>query len=597
MKRRGLRWRWPLLAVLPVALLVVVQACGRTATEVRFVDLVADQRLRVDGLRLRPAEVVVFDETWVAVTLEDGADLRADFDVFDEPSLTLAGSLDCGESGDRETAGGLEGSIGSAHGGRVDLAINFDAGDGWWQRTIDLDAVSGTSAELAIHADLPEGCVLRLREATLRHLTAIENPPPANRKQLLLISVDTLRNDALGLSDGLSRTPHLDRFAGESESWTTAYAAASWTKPSHASMLTGYYPETHRAVLLDQAMDAAVPTLAGRFRRAGYATGGLVFDCTWLSPRWGFGKGFDSYRVTPYRAGRQAREAVGWLLDHRDEDFFFFLHTFEPHSDFALLPYEAPGLNRRTIASEFGVEGFGCRRGLCGARFVTALSNGEVPERPRDAVILRETYSRGVDYLDAALGELFDTLKQSGVWDELLVVVTSDHGEEFSEHGSFGHHALYDEITRVPLLIKWPQGKRAGVVNTIPCSGVDIAPTLLEHAGLPSAGMAGTPLRSRDAEMPILSGTLEHAVVRGGFKAIFSSRQPPRLFNLAEDPDELVNLAEVRPDVVETLRDILAAQRREALALYRSFGSEGNDSNVELSERDRQRLEAFGYLQ
>jgi len=592
MKRRAITG-----PVLAVAVVLAAQSCGRPATEVRFVDLVTDQRLRVDGLRLRTAEVVAYDETWVAVTLDEGAEVRADFDVFDQPSLTLAGCLACGEGSDRERTGGLEGSIESARGGRVDLDISFDVDDGWWHRTFDLDAVSGTSAELSVRADLPPGCVLRLREATIRHLTTIEIPPLEKRNQVVLISVDTLRNDALGSPDGRSRTPHLDRFASESERWTTAYAAASWTKPSHASLLTGYYPETHRAVLLDQGMDAAVPTLAERFRSAGFVTSALVFDCTWLSPRWGFGKGFDAYRVTPWRAGRQARAAAGWVLDHRDRDFFFFLHTFEPHSDFAILPYEAPGLSRRTIAGEFGVQGFGCRRGRCGARFVTALSNGEVPERPRDAMILRETYSRGVGYLDDSLGELFDTLRQSGLWDDLLVVVTSDHGEEFSEHGSFGHHALYDEIIRVPLMIKWPRGERAGVVNAIPCSGVDVAPTLLEHAGLASVGMAGTPLLSRDAATPIVSGTLEHAVVWGGFKGIFGSRQPTRLFDLKEDPAELVDLAESRPDIVEKLEDILAAQRSEALALFRSFGPKGNDGRVELSERERERLEAFGYLQ
>jgi len=385
--------------------------------------------------------------------------------------------------------------------------------------------------------------------------------------------------------------------AEEGERWTTVYAAASWTKPSHASLLTGYYPETHRAILLDQGMDAAVPTLAERFRSAGFATSALVFDCTWLSPRWGFGKGFDSYRVTQWRAGRQTRAAASWVLDHRDRDFFFFLHTFEPHSDFAVLPYEAPGLNRRTIAREFGVEGFGCRRGLCASRFVNALSDGEVPGRPKDAMILRSTYDMGISYLDASLGELFETLRQSGVWDDLLVVVTSDHGEEFDEHGGFGHSALYDEILRVPLIIKWPRGESAGVVNTAPSSGVDVAPTLLEHAGLPVSGLPGGHLHSRDPDLPILAGTLELAVVAGGFKGVFGGRKPDRLYDLRLDPAEVVNLADQQPEVLEGLRAILAEQRREAQALYRSFGSKGDQGRVELGERERERLKAFGYLQ
>ncbi len=579
------------------ALVLAALACGRSATEVRFVDLVAGQQLSVDGHRLRPEEIVAVDETWVSVTIQPGDEILAEVDLLGDPMLRLAGCLECTEAFDSGVAGTFEGFIRAAGGREIGLEIEIDAADGWWYREIDLEALSDTRVELAVRADIPPGCVLRLREATVRHQQTIPNLERGKKTQMLLISVDTLRSDGGGLSGELGATPSLDRLATEAERWTTVYAAASWTKPSHASLLTGYYPETHRAVLLNQGMDAAVPTLAERFKSAGFATAALVFDCTWLSPRWGFGKGFDSYRVTQFRAGRQAREAAGWVLDHREEDFFFFLHTFEPHSDFSVLPYEAPGLSRRTIAAEYDVRGFGCRKGLCAARFVNALSNHKIPERPKDAMILRDSYSQGVTYLDVSLGELFDTLRQSGVWDDLLVVVTSDHGEEFGEHGGFGHHSLYDEILRVPLLIKWPGGEFAGVVNSSPGSGVDIAPTLLGHAGLPTDGMPGAHLHSRNAESAIHAGTLEHAVVSGGFKGIFSNHQPTRLFNLLEDPGELVDVAGQRPDVVENLESILASQRREALALYRSFGSEGAEERVELSERERERLKAFGYLQ
>ncbi len=579
-------------------LVLAALACGRTATEVRFIDLVADQRLTVAGQRLRPSEIVAVDETWLSVTVQPGDEIRAEIDLFGDPTMKLAGCLECAEPLDAEMDGALEGAVRSASGREIGLQIDLNAAEGWWDQEIDLSGLSNTRAELTIRARFPAGCVLRLREATVRHLQTIPDLGGAAGTQVLLISVDTLRADGGSVAGEPGGTPSLDRLASEAERWTTVYAAASWTKPSHASLLTGYYPETHRAILLNQGMDTAVPTLAERFKSAGFATAALVFDCTWLSPRWGFGKGFDNYRVTQFRAGRQAREAADWVLDHRDQDFFFFLHTFEPHSDFAVLPYEAPGLNRQVISHEFGVHGFGCRRGLCAARFVNALSNRELPERPKDAVILRDNYSRGVTYLDASLGELFDTLRQSGVWDDLTVVVTSDHGEEFDEHGGFGHHNLYDEILRVPLVIKWPRGKFAGVVNRTRSSGVDIAPTLLEHAGLPVEGLPGAHLHSKSPDSAILAGTLEHAVVLGDFKGIFGGRQPPRLFNMIEDPGELVNVADQRPDVLAHLESILEAQRRQALALYRSFGSKGEDEQVvELSERERERLKAFGYLQ
>lgn len=574
------------------AALAASGACDRRPAEVRFVDLVAEQKLMVDGRRLRPEEIVAVDETWVSVTLAAGSEVRAEMALDDDPTLTLAGSLECTEAADGPPAGALEGSVRASRGREVGLNITFDATDGWWRRVIELDGLGDSRTELALRVVVPAGCVVHVSEATIRHLRRAPAQDRAQRSQILLISVDTLRRDGVGGG----ATPNLDRLAAESEHWTTAYAAASWTKPSHASLLTGYHPETHRAIQLDQGMDAAVPTLAERFREAGFATAAVVFDCTWMSPRWGFGKGFDAYRVTQWRAGRQARAAAEWVLDHRDRDFFFFLHTFEPHSDFAVLPYEAPGLSRRTIAAEFDVRGFGCRAGLCGSRFLNALSEGEVPKRAKDATILRATYDRGIGYLDAALGELFDALRQSGVWDDLLVVVTSDHGEEFAEHGGFGHSALYDEILRVPLIIKWPRGERAGAIASDPCSGVDIAPTLLGHAGLPTASLPGSHVHSRDPAAPVFAGTLELAVVWGGFKGVFGGARPDRLYDLREDPDELFDLAGQRPEVLEELRLILAEQRREARAIYRTFGSDGDPGRVELSERDRERLKAFGYL-
>ncbi len=581
------------------AALVASLSCGRSATEVRFLDLVTEQRLTIDGHRLRPDEIVAVDETWVAVTLEPGAEIRADFDLFDHPSLTLAGCLECGDGVDGGMTGALEGAVRTAAGREIKVERGFDAADGWWQQVIDLGDLADTRAELAVRADIPSGCVVRLRDATIRHLRRIPGPESAPRTQVLLISVDTLRRDGVGSFGGAFATPHLDQLAAESEIWTAAYAVASWTKPSHASLLTGFYPDTHRAILVEQGMDAAVPTLAERFRSAGFATSALVFDCTWLSPRWGFGKGFDSYRVTPWRAGRQAQAATQWVLDHRDRDFFFFLHTFEPHSDFAVLPYEAPGISRRTIADQFGVPGFGCRQGVCAANFVNALDRGEVPERPEDAKILRSTYDSGVSYLDDSLGALFEILRGSGVWDDLMVVVTSDHGEEFSDHGGFGHHTLYDEILRVPLIIKWPRGEHAGEVNSIPCSGVDIAPTLLVYAGLATTYLPGVDVRTRTRESPVFAGALdlEHAVVTDRFKGIFGGKQPARLFDLQRDPGERTNLADQLPETLRSLHELLVEEHREALALYRSFGPKGDRSRVELGERDRERLKAFGYLQ
>jgi arylsulfatase A-like enzyme len=363
-------------------------------------------------------------------------------------------------------------------------------------------------------------------------------------------------------------------------------------------MLTGYLPDTHRALLLNHGMDPAIPTLADRFRKSGFTTAALVYDCVWLSPRWGFGKGFDSYRVTRWRAGRQAMATANWMIENRDEQFFYFLHIFEPHSDFQVLPYEAPGVNRRVIGKRFGVSNFGCRGGLCSSAFLNALGTGEIPLKPKDREILRATYDAGVTYLDTSLGLLFDALRSSGAWDNLLVVVTSDHGEEFMEHGGFSHGTLHDEILRVPLLIKWPGGERGGVSSDALCSSIDLAPTLLEYFGLSTDNLPGVSLGRRSADEPVFAGTLARVVVAGGFKGIIGGpKNFLEVFDLKNDPQELDNLAASDLERVAELEGLLRHQQREAIALHQRIGSDTNDRDVGLSERERERLEAFGYLQ
>ena len=585
-------------ATLTVVLTMIgVVACNRGPSQVRFQDLIATHALKIDGRQLRAREVFSADETWVAVTMPLGRPVTADLDLHNDPVLNLAGCLDCGIDAAASSEGVLKGVVRAADGTEVAINLNFNAAEGWWRQEVNLALLAGGSASLYLDTEVPEECALYLREATLRQKKPERLPVGEYPTQILLISVDTLRLDAVGAFGGGVDTPVLDRFAGEAERWERHYAAASWTKPSHASMLTGYHPDTHRALLLNQGMDPAIPTLADRFRRADYTTAALVYDCTWLSPRWGFGKGFDSYRVTRWRAGRQARAVSEWVLAHRDEPFFFFFHTFEPHSDFRLLPYEAPGLNRTTIAESFGVSNFGCRKGRCASQLLNALHRDEVPREPLDTEILRHTYDAGVRYLDASLGTLFDSLRSSGLWDRMLVVVTSDHGEEFAEHGGFGHHTLYEEIVRVPLLVKWPRGDRAGTINEALSSSVDLAPTLLEVAGLPADDLPGDHLHRRPADAPVFAGTLARAVVRGHDKGIFGGAGPRRVFDLAADPDEELNLVESDPQRSRALEMLIREHRRQALALYRRIGSQREPGEVVLSERERERLRAFGYLQ
>jgi arylsulfatase A-like enzyme len=530
--------------------------------------------------------------------VDPGSRATATTRLHEEPILELGGALKCGASGETESRGTLSVEVWREGGARITSIVELSTASGWWRRVVDLSPLEGETVTISLETESGEDCALLLREATVRQKIRRPKPRREAPQQIVLISVDTLRVDAIDVFGGETSTPAVRRFASEAERFTSHYAAANWTKPSHASMLTGYHPQTHRAQLRSQAMDPEIPTLADRFRAAGFATGGLVFDCTWLSPRWGFNKGFDSYRVTRWRAARQMRAAAQWITAHRNEPFFYFLHTFEPHSDFKVLPYEAPGLNRQVIAETFGAQGFGCRDGFCSSKFLNALTSRKIARRPTDTEILRATYDAGVEYVDQSLGEFFDSLRSAGLWDNLLVIVTADHGEEFGEHGGFSHDSLYDEVLRVPLLVKWPGADRGGVVNEVLTSSVDLAPTLLARAGLPTGDLPGTDLHRRSGDEPVYSGTLSRVVVDGRFKGIFGDEFDLReLYDLAADPEETVNLIELDPDRDLRLERLLRDQKRQALALYRLIGSKEMTGEVELSRRERERLRAFGYLE
>jgi arylsulfatase A-like enzyme len=209
---------------------------------------------------------------------------------------------------------------------------------------------------------------------------------------------------------------------------------------------------------------------------------------------------------------------------------------------------------------------------------------------------MRSTYEAGVRYLDDALGVLFEALEESGVWDQLLVVVTSDHGEEFDEHGGFGHGSMYEEIIAVPLLVKWPQSEHAGEVNNVLSSSVDLAPTLLDYAGLPTDDLPGSNLRALTGDEPVYSGTLEWAVISGDLKGIFGPGGPRMLFDLSTDPEERRNLLDEDPRRAAALEELVREHRRQALELYRRIGSRSESGAVELSAEERERLEAFGYF-
>jgi arylsulfatase A-like enzyme len=214
--------------------------------------------------------------------------------------------------------------------------------------------------------------------------------------------------------------------------------------------------------------------------------------------------------------------------------------------------------------------------------------------------VLRFLYQRGVATTDRALGRLFADLDELGLLDDMLVVVTSDHGEAFFEHGQLLHTTVHEEVLRVPLFVHWPGGERAGERRSVPTASIDLAPTLLaavglEHEGLPGrdlAALAGDPGGRR----ALVAGTTFKAVIARPWKAIFPVNRPeePVLYRLDRDPGERHDLAARHPEVLARLRDLGIAHVVASRELTRP---EGDPARPVLTPEERRRLEALGYLQ
>ncbi len=538
------------------------------------------------------------DQTFVGVGLgEERVALSVAVDL-DHPMRVVLGGGFSGAGGKATAEGTLRYRL---EGDGTELAagaIGLDKESWWWRHVIDLPPRFVGAVTVSIEAEVPEGHTVVLRDMLIeqRVARALES---VDQSQILLISVDTLREDALGVYGAPWDTPNLDRFTEEGERWFPHYSGAGWTKPSHAVMLTGYRGDTHQMSQKERVMDPGVPTLAERLRAKGFKTAGFVYNCKWLDPKWGFDRGFEEYHVSDWRVARAVFHVSNWIEGHRDDPFFLFFHTFEPHSDFHRLPYESPGTTPAELSGRFGVSEYGCREGRCASQRLNDLNDGAIEPLPNETEILRFLYGRGVQEIDRALGELFSDLRRKGLWDDLLIIVTSDHGEAFYEHGRYLHGLTWNEIVRVPLLIKWPKGRNSGRVRTLPSGSIDIAPTLLEHAGLELGDLPGTPLQHLEVERPIYIGGPNRMIVQGDWKAILPGSLSGVRFlsNIREDRNETKNLVEDRVETAQELFEIARAFTRHDIALREKFLAQGIGGSAALTEEETAKLKALGYLE
>ncbi len=437
---------------------------------------------------------------------------------------------------------------------------------------------------------------------------------------LLFISLDTLRADHLG-AYGYDRptSPFLDRFAAKATLFTQYFSAAPYTLPAHASMLTGLFPPRHGAVAdrdrFDTRRVAYLPALLAEhgFLTAGFTGGGF------LSNSFGFHDGFDRYgMIDPITArdeepallspeeraarGQNDLDAIAsWIEENRGQRWFVFLHTFATHN------YEAP-------QGDVALFDTGPERVWSGSIQARLKHNSwiEDPPAPGDVEHLLNLYDATIHYCDRRLERFFARLDGGGFLDDAVVVVTSDHGEEFFEHGGLAHSVtLYDEMVRVPLIVRLP-GQSEGRIVRDPVSMADLAPTLVDLLGLPlledadGRSRKALLLGARDQEdaTPIFAhveteysrrealrrGPLK--IIRGDTSSFLKNPAPAEweLFDLKSDGRERVNLAPQRAPGLEEMQAGLTA----VSSLIQAGAVEGREA--ELSPELEAQLEQLGYI-
>jgi choline-sulfatase len=450
------------------------------------------------------------------------------------------------------------------------------------------------------------GCALALACLLLAGGSGCEGQPPANDRSLVMIVVDTLRADHLGAYRyHLPTSPSLDERFRNGALFERAVASSPWTLPSFATLLTGRTLSRHGAGRRISpgsrrrvgALDPSLPVLAGLLGAQGYQTAAFVTNA-YLREAFGLGRGFETYSCRPAtnrsfrRAAEGVTKALEWL-DARDaRPFFLLLHFFEPH-----LNYEAVPETRGSFTAEYQGPLELPIRGLWELR----RTIGEMDEGDRD--FIRAAYDEEILAVDRQLGRFFRALDDRGITDDAVVVFTSDHGEEFFEHGGFEHgHAAYQELLHVPLVF-WGPGVPPARIET-PVSHLDIFPTLLDALDLSIPddlpGISLWPLMTQGDAIPtrgiLAEGTLygppREVLIRWPWKLIQTGKaRRMELFELDRDPEERRDLAQELPDRAEELRRELRLRVSSARAGLRQ------QVEAEIDEETREQLKSLGYLE
>jgi arylsulfatase A-like enzyme len=411
----------------------------------------------------------------------------------------------------------------------------------------------------------------------------------------VLITIDTLRARNLG-AYGYERntSPHIDRLAQQGVLFLDAFAPSSWTLPSLGSLLSSRNPQRHGAGIVRltgkptvTAMATDLPVLAEVLGGAGY-TSAVFFESAYPLDQIGITRGFDRIEKRP---STRSAEIRSWMEERGQAPFFLWLHYLKPHTPYVPSPESDRLFTEESVDSHRSLTEYWNRK-ECRKRYEEAS-----PEVER---IRLGFYDESIRDSDLRVGETLAALRELGLEENTLVVLTSDHGEEFFEHGGCDHgETLYDEVLHVPLVLRHPAGIASGVRIPGQVRLIDVAPTILALLDLEIpegfAGRSLTPQLSGEAEdRPVFAGFLANgepavALRMDGFKYMHHPRRLRyALYDLKTDPEEQINL--IGSGHHPKLREF-----RELTRAWLTEDDAAPSVPVSIDDETRQRLEALGY--
>ena len=495
----------------------------------------------------------------------------------------------------------------------------------WHDLEVDIDPADGMEFTLIFETDPgPEGNVffdwggwsapelkgafsfapidapIRVEDSRNREVERQQSAPDA--PNILLLLVDTLRADHLGCY-GYERitSPSLDHFSRRAILFEDVRSVSSWTTPAVASLFTGLYPYRHGAVTDDRSfLHDHFVTIAEHLRARGFTTAAFVTNPL-ISAEQNFDQGFEDYYLFDRLDARATNELfLSWLKNRRNQRFFAYLHYMDPHD-----PYCAPG--RFSNYFDRSYSGSLDCRSIHDLWLSVNLHRGEADYTMRDIEHLEALYDSEIRFWDFHFSHLVDRLSKMGLLEKTIVVVTSDHGEEFLEHGKLKHGIhLYEETLRVPLLVFIPG--RGGLVDPATAQLTDIFPTLL-HAlsmnipdhldgrpltddGSARAGGSWSFAQTSHAYIPGKGYTVMDMVMEDGWKLITTPETGvTELYNLISDPGERRNLAQSEPRIRDGLRERIAEWKTGGRLSIETGDSPGDDGS------HREILRSLGYIE